>query len=400
MLKGKRILIGVTGSIAAIKTVDLVRRLIERGAEVKCVVTRAGEDLVPVSDLRSVCSEVVLTSAPQSVEVCMKHIDLGRWADLVLIMPATANFIAKLAHGIADDVLSSICLASTAQLVVVPAMNKFMWEKQVVQENVRKLKDHKVKVLGPSFGHQACGDVGYGRMIEPYEAVASLEQYFASRSSLSGKRILITSGRTEEDIDPVRFISNKSSGKMGCALAQAAQDCGADVLVVSGPGMRPSGCEVVDVRTAQEMYEAVMQRMPDFDVFISCAAIADYRVKQVSKSKIKKTGAPPKLELLENKDIISEVKRSFPDKFCVGFAAETQDVTRNALAKLERKGLDVIIANDVSASKVFGCDDTQVTIMTKNDRLELPSLTKADTAERIMQYLSKYASSSDAPSHI
>lgn len=346
-----RILLGVSGGIAAYKAAELVRRLRERGAAVRVVMTENAARFVTPLTFQALSGEAVRTSLwDAQAEAAMGHIELARWATRVLIAPASADVIARLAHGRADDLLSTLCLASEAPLSIAPAMNRVMWAHPAVQDNIATLRARGVAILGPGSGDQACGEVGAGRMLEPLQiADAVLGEH---GTAFAGRRVLITAGPTFEDLDPVRYLGNRSSGRMGFAIAAAARDQGADVTLVSGPVQlaTPAGVRRIDVRSAAQMRDAVFAALPGQDLFVATAAVADFRPRERRDSKIKKTGqASLGLDLVLNPDILAEVAAQAQRPFVVGFAAETDDVERYARDKLVRKRLDMIAANQVGA---------------------------------------------------
>lgn len=389
-LNNRHIVLGITGGIAAYKAAELVRRLKERGAQVHVVMTAAAQEFITPLTLQALSGNPVHTSLLDSeAEAAMGHIELARWADLLLVAPASADFLAKLAQGQADDLLSTLWLACQAKKAVAPAMNQAMWADAATLANMDVLRQRGVTVLGPAAGEQACGDVGLGRMLEPTELADLAEAQFQGRA-LDGKRVLITAGPTREAIDPVRYISNHSSGKMGYALARAACDAGASVVLVSGPVALPcpEGVERVDVSSAQEMYDAVMQRVARTDLFIGCAAVADYRPAQAVEQKIKKNAETMQIELVRNPDIISAVAGAEKRPFTVGFAAETQDVISYARGKLERKKLDAIIANDVSDAGIgFNSDQNEVVLLAAGLEQALPRMGKQQLATTLIDRL-------------
>ena len=392
-----RILLGVTGGIAAYKSADLVRRLRERGAEVQVVMTAAATEFVTPLTFQALSGRPVRTSLwDAAAEASMGHIELARWADRVLVAPATADFIARLAHGIADDLLSTLCLATESPIAIAPAMNRVMWTNAATQANVATLASRGIAILGPGEGGQACGETGAGRMLEP----AELADLLLDRSpaptprpvgSLAGRKVVVTAGPTRERIDPVRFITNRSSGKMGYAVAAAARDAGAEVVIVSGPVNLPApdGVRRVCVETAEQMLAAVNEEIADTDVFIAAAAVSDYRPLQVSAEKIKKTSDSLLLALSRTPDILATVAAGSPRPFVVGFAAETQNVERNALAKLEGKRLDMIAANQVGDGLAFDCDDNALTVYWPDGKLELPRAGKAELAARLVALIAE-----------
>lgn len=391
-LNGIRIVLGVCGGIAAYKSPDLVRRLIERGAQVRVVMTDSARAFVNELTFQAVSGERVHSSLLDTeVEAAMGHIELARWADVILIAPATANTLARLRCGFADDLLSTLCVASEARLVVAPAMNGVMWSKPQTQENVDVLRQRGALVLGPGVGEQACGETGAGRMLEPVEiaeALANAVSTTAVEQPLAGRRVVLTAGPTREPIDPVRYISNHSSGKMGYAVANAARKAGAEVVLISGPVRlsAPEGVTVIPVESAKDMHAAVLAQVQDADIFVAVAAVADYRVATVADQKIKKSSESMTLALERNPDILSSVAALPDGPFTVGFAAETQAVEAYARGKLERKGLDMIAANDVSGDDgAFNSDDNQLLVLWQGDgRALLPRSSKDSQAEQLM----------------
>lgn len=365
-LGNRQILLGVTGGIAAYKSAELVRRLREEGADVRVVMTAAACEFITPLTMQALSGNPVHRDLlDPAAEAAMGHIELARWAELVLVAPATADFIARLAAGIADDLLSTLCLASSAPLLLAPAMNQAMWRHPATQANVECLRARGVRLAGPAAGDQACGDVGPGRMLEPGELVVAAGAGFGG-GTLSGVRTLITAGPTREAIDPVRYISNNSSGKMGFALAAAAAEAGAEVTLVAGPVQlaTPRGVRRVDVGSAVEMHAAVMERAAGCDLFIGCAAVADYRPAGVAGQKIKKTAAELELRLVRNPDILAEVAALRERPFTVGFAAETERLIEHAREKLERKRIDLIVANDVARHDIgFDSDYNEISII-------------------------------------
>ena len=363
----QKILLGVTGGIAAYKTPELVRRLKDRGAEVQVVLTRSAANFVTETTLQAVSGRPVRTNLwDREAEAAMGHIELARWADLVLIAPATAEIMARLASGSAPDLLTTLCLATQAPITIAPAMNHVMWANRAVQANRKILADRGVRILGPATGDQACGESGPGRMLEPDEIVAVVTAPVARAGPgpLSGRTVMITAGPTREAIDAVRFISNRSSGKMGYALAAAARAAGARVILVSGPVSMPApdGVERVDVESAREMFAATHERLDGVDIFIGAAAVADYQVADIQAGKIKKTAAEMSIGLVKSPDVLASVARLSNRPFTVGFAAETEKLREYALGKLEQKNLDMIIANLVGNDRGFDADDNAVEV--------------------------------------
>jgi phosphopantothenoylcysteine decarboxylase/phosphopantothenate--cysteine ligase len=386
-LSNRHILLGVTGGIAAYKSAELVRRLQDHGAQVRVVMTRAAQEFITPLTLQALSGNPVHTELlDPAAEAAMGHIELARWADLVLVAPASADFIARLAHGHADDLLTTLCLATPAPLAIAPAMNQGMWRDPATHANIELLRSRDVVCFGPAEGSQACGDVGPGRMLEPDQLAARAAELFPSRR-LDGKRVLITAGPTREAIDPVRYISNHSSGKMGFALAQAAVDAGAQVTLIAGPvALRtPERVTRVDVESAQQMFDAVMTRIAQCDVFIAAAAVADYRPAQAVSEKIKKQNAELTLTLVRNPDIVATVAQSRPKPFTVGFAAETQNVGEYARDKLERKNLDLIVANNVAEPGIgFNSDNNAVTVLWRSGELEIGERSKTLLARELI----------------
>ncbi|WMC10347.1 bifunctional phosphopantothenoylcysteine decarboxylase/phosphopantothenate--cysteine ligase CoaBC [Oceanimonas pelagia] len=387
---GKRIVIGITGGIAAYKVPELVRRLKERGAEVRIIMTASAQEFITPLTLQAVSGEPVSHALlDPAAEAGMGHIELAKWAELLLIAPASANTLARLANGLADDLLTTVALATAAPLAVAPAMNQQMYRHPATQANLAILQTRGTHIWGPAQGEQACGDVGPGRMLEAMALVAEVERHFAPKARpLAGLRLMLTAGPTREALDPVRYISNHSSGKMGFALAAAAQALGAAVTLVSGPVSlaTPAGVQRVNVESAQNMYDAVMAGIEEQQIFIACAAVADYAPKMVASHKIKKTRADNMVvELIKNPDIVASVAALPRKPFTVGFAAETRDVEKYALDKLERKNLDMIAANDVSGSdRGFNSDQNALSVFWPGGRQHLPLAGKTELAEQLL----------------
>lgn len=401
-LAGKKILLGISGGIAAYKCAELTRRLTERGAQVQVVMTRAAKEFITPLTMQAVSGNPVSDSLlDPAAEASMGHIELGKWADLVLLAPATADLIARVAAGMGNDLLSTVVLATDAPVAVAPAMNQQMYANIATQENLSTLKKRGFHLWGPAAGEQACGDVGYGRMLEPLQLVEKCEEFWQP-SLLEGKTVLITAGPTREAIDPVRFISNHSSGKMGYALAKAASQLGAKVTLVSGPVSLscPHDIERIMVEGAQEMYQAVMKRSSSSDIFIACAAVADYRPEVVAEQKIKKTDDNDQMlvRMVKNPDIVADVARQTVGRpFTVGFAAETQDVERYARNKLEKKNLDLICANDVSLKgQGFNSDNNALNLYWNNGAQSLPLGTKDALALAVMETIHQLQSNNEA----
>jgi len=387
MLTNRHILLGITGGIAAYKAAELTRRLQNLGATVRVVMTSAAQQFITPLTLQALSGNPVHTDLlDPAAEAAMGHIELARWADLVVVAPASADFIARLAHGHADDLLTTLCLATPAPIAIAPAMNQGMWRDTSTQANIALLRERQVHLWGPADGEQACGDIGPGRMLEPDQLAQLAADVFPSRL-LDGKRVLITAGPTREAIDPVRYISNHSSGKMGFALAQAAIDAGAQVMLIAGPVAleTPKHATRIDVESAQQMYDAVMERAHDCDIFIAAAAVADYRPTVVAANKIKKQHDEMTLTLVRNPDIVSAVAQLQPKPFTVGFAAETHNVDDYARDKLERKNLDLIIANNVAQPGIgFNSDNNAVTALWRDGELQIGERSKTLIARELI----------------
>lgn len=395
MLTGKKIILGVTGGIAAFKAASLCSRLVKEGAEVRVIMTEGATKFITELTLQSLSKGPVFTDTfDEKNPAVIAHINLADWADLVLVAPATANIIGKMAAGIADDMLSTTLLATQAPIMVAPAMNVHMYQHPAVVRNMLELADRGVMFVEPGEGLLACGYVGKGRMEEPDEIARVVKDYFARETvraerPLSGKKVLITAGGTIERIDPVRYITNDSSGKMGFALAEAAQELGAEVRLVAGSTqvLAPAGIPLERVQSAQDMYEAVLRHFDDSDIVIKAAAVADYRPAVQADRKIKKNDETMTLELVKNIDILEQLGRRKTSQFLIGFAAETHDVEQYALDKLRRKNCDLLVANDVSSEGAgFGSDTNIVNIYDQAGlALSLPKLAKLETARRILE---------------
>ncbi|KMK50799.1 bifunctional phosphopantothenoylcysteine decarboxylase/phosphopantothenate synthase [[Actinobacillus] muris] len=391
MLKNKHIVVGITGGIAAYKTIELIRLLKMAGAEVRVVLTPAAEAFVTPLTLQAISGNAVSNSLldPQA-ELAMGHIELAKWADLVVIAPASADFIARLRLGMGNDLLSTLCLATPAPILVAPAMNQQMYKRSIVQQNLQNLREQGVMLIGPNSGFQACGDIGAGRMAEPAEIIQAIRDHFSNQSDWADLSVVITAGPTREAIDPVRYISNHSSGKMGFAIAAAFAKRGAKVHLIAGPVhlATPDNVQRTDVQSALEMAEQAVSLATKNAIFIGCAAVADYRVEQVATHKIKKTDDNDKftLTLVKNPDIIASVAHLTENRpFVVGFAAETQDVAAYAQAKLTRKKLDLICANDVSGGQVFGQDQNALHLFWQNGEKMLPLADKSALAVQLAE---------------
>lgn len=382
-----RVLLGVTGGIAAYKSPDLVRRLIERGAEVQVVMTAAAQKFITPTTFQAVSGRPVRSDLWDSAaEAAMGHIELARWAQLVLIAPASADFIARLAGGRADDLLATLCLATEAPIMIAPAMNRLMWSNKATQANVATVLARGVRVLGPGSGGQACGEIGEGRMWEPVQLAENLLSPPVNSGLLAGLNVLITAGPTRERLDPVRYLTNRSSGKMGFAVAAAAREAGAHVTLVAGPVQlpTPTGVTRIDVESARDMYAAVHRHVANSDVFIAAAAVADFQPAVIAKQKIKKQGHSVKLDLEPAPDIVKSVAELSKRPFVVGFAAETNDVEDNARSKLKRKKLDMIAANHVGDGIAFDCEDNALTVLWPGGKIEVARGPKLDVARELI----------------
>lgn len=388
----KRIVLGVTGGIAAYKSADLVRRLRDAGADVRVVMTQAATEFITPLTMQAVSGHPVhLHMLDAEAESGMGHIELARWADVVLVAPASANFIAKLAHGRADDLLSTLCLATEARMAIAPAMNQQMWQNAATQANLVAVHKNSVAVFGPASGSQACGEVGPGRMLEPTELVELTTGLFTS-GSLEGLRVVVTAGPTWEAIDPVRGITNRSSGRMGYAVAEAAAEAGANVVLVSGPTTLtdPERMTIVRVSSGREMYAAVHEHISDCDIFIGVAAVCDYRPKKAAAQKLKKRADTMTIELVKNEDILASVAALTEAPFTVGFAAETENVEGYARTKLKDKAVDLIAANDVSAQgSGFESDYNRLLLVDKHGVIELPRQHKTQLARTLIECIAQ-----------
>jgi phosphopantothenoylcysteine decarboxylase/phosphopantothenate--cysteine ligase len=394
-LTGKRILLGISGGIAAYKCAELTRRLIERGADVRVVMTTAAKEFITPLTMQAVSGHPVADSLlDPAAEASMGHIELAKWADIVLIAPATADLIARMAAGMGNDLLSTLVLATDSPIAVSPAMNQQMYANLATQENIATLTRRGMNIWGPAAGQQACGDVGMGRMLEPMDLVHRCEAFFlltaGEPTRLEGTSVLITAGPTREAIDPVRYISNHSSGKMGYAIADAAAQLGAKVTLVSGPVSlnAPSHVDRISIDSAEQMHLAVMEHAQSHDIFIACAAVADFRPNHIAEQKLKKTSDEDgmTITMIKNPDIVASVAALTEQRpFTVGFAAETQEVEKYARAKLERKNLDMICANDVSIQgQGFNSDDNALHLYWKNGNKALPLTAKSELGKAIM----------------
>ncbi|MCI0518107.1 MAG: bifunctional phosphopantothenoylcysteine decarboxylase/phosphopantothenate--cysteine ligase CoaBC [Woeseiaceae bacterium] len=406
-MSGTKIILGVTGGIAAYKAPELVRRLRDRGAIVQVVMTHSAREFTTETALQAVSGRPVRSDLwdPQA-EAAMGHIELARWAERILVAPATAEFMARLAGGFASDLLGTLCLATTAPICLAPAMNHVMWASEAVQANRRLLESRGVQLLGPDIGDQACGESGPGRMLQP-EAIAKIiagpvAVAETAGASLRGKTVMITAGPTLEAIDPVRFISNRSSGKMGYSLASAAAAAGAKVLLLSGPVSLPvpRGVECINIESAEELHTAVHRSISNVDIFIGAAAVADYRPAATEPNKIKRVRTELRLDLVRNPDILASVAELPRRPFTVGFAAETEKLREHALQKLEQKKLDMIIANKVGHGVGFDSDENAVDVYWKNGQKSFPLSAKAALAGDLIELIAeRYAANSSSAGH-
>lgn len=392
-LINRHILLGITGGIAAYKAAELVRRLQDCGASVRVIMTRAATEFITPLTLQALSGHPVHTELlnPEA-ESGMGHIELARWADLLLVAPASADFMARLAHGHGDDLLATVCLATGAPVLLAPAMNQAMWGNTATQANKELLQQRGITLWGPASGLQACGDTGLGRMLEVEELLSLVAGEFDT-GLLAGKRVLITAGPTREAVDPVRYISNHSSGKMGFALARACADAGAKTMLVAGPVAlaTPARVKRIDVISAQDMFDVVMAHAPTADIVIAAAAVADYRPRQIAASKIKKTGSDTMtLEMIRNPDIIASVAALPDGPLTVGFAAETDAVESYARDKLQRKHLDMIIANDVSQTDIgFSSDDNAVSVFWGENQKTYEKMSKEQLARKLVDQIAE-----------
>lgn len=390
-LQNRRILLGVTGGIAAYKSADLTRRLVEAGADVQVVMSDGARQFITPLTLQAVSGRAVRTSLwDEAAELGMGHIELARWAELVLIAPATADVIARLAQGRADDLLTTLCLATEAPLMLAPAMNRVMWAHPATRANCETLRERGAALIGPAEGELAERERGPGRMLEPLEIRDRVIAHFGG-GVLAGKRVLITAGPTREPLDPVRYLSNRSSGRMGFAIAAAAAGAGAEVTLVAGPSEleTPAGVERVDVETAGEMYDAVAERAPGADIFIAAAAVADYRPLSAADQKIKKASKDMSLDMARTKDILAETAAAHPRLFTVGFAAETEDMEARARGKLADKGLDMVAGNEVGPDKGFDRDDNALYVCWDGGETRFATAPKTKLARELVALIAE-----------
>jgi len=391
-LQDKKIVLGISGGIAAYKTPELVRRLKEQGADIRVVMTEGAKAFITPLTLQAVSGNQVADSLLDTqAELAMGHIELAKWADIIIIAPATADIIARITCGMANDLLSTLCLATSAPIAIAPAMNQQMWHAKATQDNVTRLVERGCHIWGPGSGEQACGDIGLGRMLEVNDLVTLSGDFFADKY-LKNQHWVITAGPTREAIDPVRYISNHSSGKMGYAIAHAALSVGAKVTLITGPVAisPPVGCEVITVNSAEEMYQEAIRFASSSTTFVACAAVADYRVANVATQKIKKNNESMQLELIKNPDIVAAVAALKHKPFIVGFAAETQDVEHYARGKLMRKNLDLIAANDVAkAGQGFNSDNNALTLFSATNKTEIPLASKKKLASHLVSLINQ-----------
>lgn len=390
-VSGRRIIVGVTGGIAAYKSAELVRRLCQSDAEVRVVMTPAATEFITPLTMQALSGNPVHTNLlDPSAEAAMGHIELARWADAVLVAPASANFLARITHGLADDLLTTLCLATEAPLFMAPAMNRVMWQHPATQHNCQILQQRGVTMLGPAEGEQACGEVGAGRMLEAEELLSALGAHW-QHGPLAACRVLVTAGPTREAIDPVRYISNHSSGKMGYAVAEAAAAVGAEVLLVSGPTnlVCPDGVKCITVESAAEMAAAVKANISQSQILISAAAVADYRPVVAQDKKMKKSSPALNLQLERTEDILSQVAASEDSLFTVGFAAETDNLESYALDKLQRKGLDMIAANLVGEGLGFNKNDNALIVLWQDGKHEIELADKSIVARELIALIAK-----------
>ena len=399
----QNIILGVTGGIAAYKAPELVRRLRDCGASVQVVMTESAAQFVTETSLQAVSGQAVRQSLwDTEAEAAMGHIELARWADLVLIAPATAEFMARLAAGAAPDLLTTLCLATQAPIFIAPAMNHVMWANPAVQANCQLLEDRGIRRLGPEEGDQACGETGVGRMMQPHDIAVAIQSDAAiapgSPAALGGKTVMVTAGPTREAIDPVRYITNRSSGKMGYAVAAAARDAGAKVILISGPVDldEPAGVKRVCVESAEQMFAATHEHIQNIDIFIAAAAVSDYRPKSQHRNKIKKSKSALQLDLVKSPDTLASVAKLANGPFTVGFAAETEQLRKYALGKLDAKNLDMIIANKVGPDRGFDTEDNAVEVFWRGGEKSFPMTAKFELAGQLIQLIAdRYASTNN-----
>jgi len=388
-LRGRRVLLGITAGVAAYKAAELARLLVREGARVRVVMTPSAREFIGAMTLQAITGQPVRDRVFDAEhEAAMGHIELARWAEAILVAPATADFLAKLRAGTADTLLHTLCLASEAPLAVAPAMNEKMWADPATRSNMQALQERGVQVLGPAVGEQACGDVGPGRMLEPAQLLEAQVDLFG-RGRFAGRKVVLTAGPTREALDAVRYLGNRSSGKMGYAIADALLREGAELTLVSGPVALapPQGANMVSVESAQQMHDGVMAAIADADLFIACAAVADYRPARVAAHKIKKDSDTLSVELVRNPDILRDVAARKERPFCVGFAAETQDLEHYAENKRRDKGVDMIAANLVGEHKGFESDDNALLVLWDGGSVRLPQQPKSSLAEHLVSLI-------------
>ena len=391
VLNNKQILVGVTGAIAAYKSAELVRQLRRAGAQVKVAMTANARTFIMPLTLQAVSGHPVHTQMSDADrDAGMEHIELARWADVIIVAPASANFIARLRIGMADDLLTSLCLATSSPVHIAPAMNQQMWQNPATQDNITVLRERGIAVLGPDSGDQACGEYGPGRMLEPDALISKLNEHFTS-GSLAGITMLVTAGPTHEPIDPVRYITNRSSGRMGYAVAQAALEAGAKVTLVSGPVSLtpPERARIIRITTAKEMHNAVMEHVTGADILIAAAAVADYGCDHVAGHKIKKDGNPLSLVLNKTRDVLAQVAGLNNPPYTVGFAAETEQLKNRAREKLVRKKLNLIAANWVDNNRGFEQEENALTVLWPGGEMELATATKPKLARRLIKIIAE-----------
>lgn len=391
MLTGKRILLVISGGIAAYKSLELIRLMRKSGADVGCILTKGGAEFITPLSVAALSGNSVYTDLfSLKDETEMGHIRLSREADLIVVAPASANMMAKMAYGMADDLASTVLLASDKPVIVCPAMNPQMWNNPATQDNIRTLEQRGIQRIGPASGDMACGEEGAGRLVEPEEIVKNIESYFAQNKPLAGYSAIVTSGPTHEPIDPVRFIGNHSSGRQGHAIAQSLSDAGAAVTLITGPVaiLDPQDVKTIHVTTAREMLDACQNALPA-DIAVCAAAVSDWTPKQTSGQKIKKDGQAPTITLTENPDILAHLSQMKKDRpvLVIGFAAETENLIENARIKLARKQCDAIVANDVSNGQIFGEDRNQVYFITTDGAVEWPESSKRRVAQEIVEQI-------------
>lgn len=388
----KNILLGITGSIAAYKTPELIRSFRANGMSVRVVLSESAKKFVTKTTLQAVSSNEVRSSLwDEKAEAAMSHIELARWADCILVAPTTANFMSKLVYGSAEDLLSTLCVASEAPIIISPAMNSVMWANKAVEENKKILNERGVGIIEPEYGDQACGEIGKGRMPEPDVILDYIENKYSLSSPLRSKKILITAGPTREAIDPIRYISNRSSGKMGYAMASAFSSFGCDVTLISGPSHLPTpdGIKMVKVESTQEMFKAVHNNLPKVEIFISAAAVSDYQCDNLSNQKIKKQGETLSLKLTKSPDILSSVAEQKKPPFTVGFAAETENLKKYAKEKLRLKSLDMIIANKVGKNLGFDVDENAVSVFWNGGEKKFEKKRKTILAQQLVELITE-----------